>query len=53
MSWVLGLDVRIDGLQFVTAAGDRTVGVWRSLPTSPLQQVRAPRLLLRRQTPFM
>lgn len=40
LSWVLGLDVRVDGLQFVTAAGDRTVGVWRSLPTSTLQQVR-------------
>jgi len=41
LSWVLGIDVRIDGLQFVTAAGDRTVGVWRSLPTSTLQQAAA------------
>lgn len=41
LSWVLGLDVRVDGLQFVTAAGDRTVGVWRSLPTSTLQQAAA------------
>ena len=40
-SWVLALDVRIDGLQFVTAAGDRTVGVWRALPTSTAQQAAA------------
>lgn len=40
-SWVLGLDVRVDGLQVASASGDRTVGVWRSLPCGPLQQAAA------------
>ena len=40
LSWVLGLDVRVDGLQIASAAGDRTVGVWRSLPSGLLQQAR-------------
>ena len=30
LSWVLGLDVRVDGLQIISASGDRTVGVWRA-----------------------
>jgi hypothetical protein len=40
-SWVLGLDVRVDGLQLASASGDRTLGVWRSLPCGPLQQAAA------------
>lgn len=37
-SYVLGLAVRHDGLQFASASGDRSVGVWRALPISLFQQ---------------
>ena len=30
-SYVLGISVRHDALQFATASGDRTIGVWRAL----------------------
>lgn len=33
-SWVLGLAARPDGLAFASASGDRTVGVFRSLPVN-------------------
>jgi len=40
-SYVLGLSTRADGLTFASASGDRTVGVWRSLPPSTLERVLA------------
>lgn len=40
-SWVLGLDCRQDGLQFASASGDHTVGVWRALPPSWWENVNS------------
>ena len=39
--WILGLGVRSDGLQFASASGDRTIGVWRSLPLTVWDDQRA------------
>lgn len=38
-SYILGLAARSDGLLFASASGDRTVGLWRAMPPSMLEQL--------------
>jgi WD40 repeat protein len=38
-SWILGVAVRFDGLQFASASGDRTVGMWDALPVTKAEEV--------------